>query len=292
MSNTNINIIDCGIKDYQSVLNLQENAFQNLLAGTGNDAIFIVEHPPVITLGARNTANKLSKDAEAIKQAGVEIFQIRRGGGTTAHNPGQLIVYPIINLKKRSLGVSDFVHLLEKIGVEFLAELGLACSTKKGFPGLWIEDNKKPRITQITQMKTEPRINTNIHKFKIKFLNSVNPCLPCEMPLRLSHRGKSVSEKSSVNQCPLNPRNLSAKALTTADPWLKIASIGVQVKKWITIHGIAININNDLSIFDLIVPCGLENVKMTSAQIELGRTINIDDAKNILKKILLKHFIG
>ena len=280
MSSTRI--IDGGIKDYQSVLNLQENAHQDLLAGTGNDTIFIVEHPPVITLGARNSANKLTKDAEAIKQAGIEIFQIRRGGGTTAHNPGQLVVYPIINLKKHLLGVSDFVHLLEKIGIELLAELGLACCTKKGFPGLWIED-KKPRITQITQMKTEPRINTNIHKFKIKFLNSVNPC-------------KSVSEKSSVNQCPLNPRNLSAKALATADLWLikerKIASIGIQIKKWITSHGIAININNDLSIFDLIVPCGLENVKMTSVEKELGRTINMDNAKKILKKILLKHFTG
>jgi len=213
MAGTNINIIDCGLKDYQSILTLQENTLQDLLSGTGKDTIFITEHQPVITLGARDSANKLTKDINTIKQAGIEVFQTRRGGGTTAHNPGQLVVYPIINLKKRSLGVSDFVHLLEKIGIEFLAELGVNCCAKKGFPGLWIEERK-------------------------------------------------------------------------------IASIGVQIKKWITCHGIAININNDLSIFDLIVPCGLENVKMTSAQIELGRTINIDDAKNILKKILLKHFTG
>ena len=212
MSNDNINIIDCGLKDYQSVLNLQENAIQGLLACIGKDTIFITEHLPVITLGARVSANKLAKDPDTIKQSGVEIFQIRRGGGTTAHNPGQLVVYPIINLKKHNLGVSDFVHLLEKIGIELLAELGLNCSTKKGFPGLWIKERK-------------------------------------------------------------------------------IASIGVQVKKWITCHGIAININNDLSIFDLIVPCGLENVKMTSAQIELGKKININDAKIILKKILLKYFV-
>ena len=204
-----INIIDCGIKDYKTVLAMQENALQDLLAGTGKDTIFIVEHPPVITLGARESANKLTKDPDAIKQAGIEIFQIRRGGGTTAHNPGQIVVYPIINLKKHSLGVSDFVHLLEKIGIEFLAELGVNCQTKKEFPGLWVE-----------------------------------------------------------NKNPLNPRN----------PWLKIASIGVQIKKWITFHGIAININNDLSIFDLIVPCGLDNVKMTNAQIELGKKIDIKTA--------------
>jgi lipoate-protein ligase B len=210
---TDIKIIDCGVKDYQSVLGMQENAFQNLLAGTGEDTIFIAEHPPVITLGARESANKLLKDSDAIKQSGIEIFQIRRGGGATAHNPGQLVVYPIINLKKHNLGVSDFVHLLEDIGIELLKELGVNCGTKKGFPGLWIEDRK-------------------------------------------------------------------------------IASIGVQIKKWITFHGMAININNDLSIFDSIVPCGLDNVKMTNAQIEAGKKINIETAKNALKTSLLKHFIN
>ena len=218
---TDIKIIDCGIKDYQSALQLQENAFQSLLAGihlgatasqrAGEDTIFIVEHPPVITLGARESANKLLKDTDTIKQTGVEIFKIRRGGGTTAHNPGQLIVYPIINLKKHNLGVSDFVHLLENIGIELLAELGVNCSVKKGFPGLWVQERK-------------------------------------------------------------------------------IASIGVQIKKWITFHGMAININNDLSIFDLIVPCGLDNVKMTNAQIELCKKIDIKTTKNTLKTILLKHF--
>ncbi len=208
---TDIKIIDCGIKDYQSVLGMQENAFQNLLAGSGEDTIFIVEHPPVITLGARESANKLLKDTDAIKQSGIEIFQIRRGGGTTAHNPGQLVVYPIINLKRHNLGVSDFVHKLEDIGIELLKELGVNCSVKKGFPGLWIEDRK-------------------------------------------------------------------------------IASIGVQIKKWITFHGMAININNDLSIFDLFVPCGLDNVKMTNAQIEVGKKIDMDTVKNTLKTILLKHF--
>jgi len=193
------------------MLSLQENAFENLLAGSGKDTVFIVEHPPVITLGARQSANKLLRDTDTIKQSGIEIFQIRRGGGATAHNPGQIVIYPIINLKKNNLGVSDFVHLLEKIGIESLAELGVNCQTKKGLPGLWIGDKK-------------------------------------------------------------------------------IASIGVQIKKWITFHGMAVNINNDLSIFDLIVPCGLENVKMTNAEKEIGKKIDLKTAKQTLKKILLKHF--
>lgn len=244
MSSTRI--IDCGLKDYQSVLNLQENAFQDLLNGTGKDTIFIVEHTPVITLGARNSANKLSKDPNTIKQSGIEIFQIRRGGGTTAHNPGQLVIYPVINLKKRSLGVSDFVLMLEKIGIDFLSELGVNCCTKKGYPGLWIDGN----------------------------VVSPDPCGRGSEPRTLV---------SGIFSPPFYGGFVNDK---------KIASIGVQIKKWITIHGIAININNDLGIFDLIVPCGLENVKMTSVQIELGKKTNIDNAKNILKKILLKHFTG
>jgi len=230
MSKNAINIIDCGLKDYQSVLTMQENAYNALLAGSGKDTVFIVEHPPVITLGARTSANKLTKDADEIKKAGIEIFQIRRGGGTTAHNPGQLVVYPVINLKKRNLGVSDYVHLLEKIGIEFLAELGVNACTKKDFPGLWINGN----------------------------LVSPDPACP--------ERSRRSGRDSK-----------------------KIASIGVQVKKWITIHGIAFNINNDLSIFDFIVPCGIDNVKMTSVE-KAGKKIDMKTAKNKLKITLLKHF--
>jgi len=200
-----VEIIDCGIKDYSAVLSMQEQAMVELQTGRDEEKIFIVEHQPVITLGVRNEKNKLLKADEIIKKSGVEIIPIRRGGGITAHNPGQLVVYPIINLKRHNLGVSDYVHLLEKIGIEFLEAIGVKSETKKGFPGLWVGQKK-------------------------------------------------------------------------------IASIGVQIKKWVTFHGIAININNDLSIFDFIVPCGLDDVIMTSAEKELGRKTDIEDQKKHLKR--------
>jgi lipoate-protein ligase B len=234
----NIEIIDCGTMDYQSALEMQENAFQNLLAGSGKDTIFIVEHPPTITLGARQSANKLLKAPDAIKRAGIEIFQIRRGGGATAHNPGQIVIYPIINLKKNNLSVSDFIRLLEKIGTEFLAALGVNCSVKKGLPGLWV--SAQSRVLNDALRPTQPK---------------------------------------RASQPP--PFNATDK---------KIASIGVQIKKWLTFHGMAVNINNDLDIFDLIVPCGLDNIQMTSAAKELGKKIDINSAKNTLRKILLKYF--
>jgi lipoate-protein ligase B len=206
-----VDVIDCGIKDYNSVLRMQEQAVAALQNGGEEEKIFIVEHTPVITLGVRTEKNRLLAENEIIEKAGIEIVQIRRGGGTTAHNLGQIVIYPIINLKNHDIGVSDYVHLLEKIGIEFLETLGVKSQTLKGFPGLWV--------------------------------------------------GKK-----------------------------KIASIGVQVKKWITFHGIAININNDLSIFNYIVPCGLDNVCMTSAEKEVNKKINLEDAKKILTRILLKYF--
>ncbi|HAL45697.1 MAG: lipoyl(octanoyl) transferase [Planctomycetes bacterium GWF2_42_9] len=215
---TKIDIIDCGIKDYNSVLAMQEQSLTSLQAGSEEEKIFIVEHSPVITLGVRTEKNRLLQDSELIKKAGIGIVSIRRGGGSTAHNPGQIVIYPIINLKKHNLGVSDYVHLLEKIGIEYLETLGVKSEAIKGLPGLWTQN-------------------------------------------------------------PLNPSN----------PRLKIASIGVQIKKWITFHGIAININNDLDIFNFIVPCGLDNVTMTSAEKELGRKINLEDSKKTLKTILLKY---
>ena len=198
--------------EYGEALELQYELLAQRMRGDIGDTIILLEHPPVITLGARSGANKLLKDKTAIENAGIEIVEIRRGGGTTAHNPGQLVIYPIINLKNRSLGVSDFVHLLEKIGIELLAELGVKCETIKSLPGLWCGEKK-------------------------------------------------------------------------------IASIGVQIKKWITCHGIAININNDLSIFDLIVPCGLDNVIMTSVEKQLSKKVNMNSVKDILKKILLEKFV-
>ncbi len=208
---TKFDIIDCGIKNYSAILSMQEQALAELQTEGDGERIFIVEHEPVITLGVRTEKNKLLKDSGIIKKSGIEIVPIRRGGGSTAHNPGQLVIYPIINLKHHNLGVSDYVHLLEKMGIEFLETLGVKSETKNGFPGLWVGE-------------------------------------------------------------------------------LKIASIGVQIKKWVTFHGIAININNDLSIFDFIVPCGLDNVTMTSAEKELGRKIDIGETKKTLKTILLRYF--
>jgi lipoyl(octanoyl) transferase len=165
----------------------------------------------VITLGARQSANKLLAGERELADKNIEVVQIRRGGGTTAHNPGQLVFYPIMNIQQRHLGISEYIRELEAIGTELLGRLGVQVARRKGFPGLWVDERK-------------------------------------------------------------------------------IASVGVRVSRFVTYHGMAINICNDLDIFELMVPCGLDNVEMTSVLKETGKAVAMDTAKAYLTEIVRDHF--
>ena len=204
-------IIDCGLADYREALQLQHRLREKRRRGEISNTVLIVEHFPVITLGARQSANKLLADRKDLAQKHIDVVDIRRGGGTTAHNPGQLVFYPILNLRQLNLGISEYIRELESIGVELLEQLGVHAERQKGFPGLWVGTQK-------------------------------------------------------------------------------IASIGVRVSKFITYHGMAINIQNDLSIFDFITPCGLNDVEMTSVLKETGKRHSMSQTKERLSQLLIRHF--
>lgn len=202
---------DCGIADYRDVLQIQHKLCQQRQEDEAPNTVLIVEHPAVITFGARQSRNKLLVSREELERRKIELVNIRRGGGATAHNPGQLVFYPILSLKDLQLGITEYVRELEAIGLELLSQFGVEASRRKGLPGLWVSKRK-------------------------------------------------------------------------------IASIGVRVSKQITYHGMAINIQNDLSIFDLIVPCGLDNVEMTSVLKETGKHHSMARVKKQLAKLLMAHF--
>jgi lipoate-protein ligase B len=210
-SANSLHIINCGLTDYRQILQLQHQLQEKRRLSEIQNTVLIVEHPPVITLGARQSANKLLVNKEDLIRKNIDVVDIRRGGGTTAHNPGQLVFYPILNLQEFDLGISEYIRELESIGIELLEQLDVHSKRRKGFPGLWI----------------------------------------------------------------------GAK---------KIASIGVRVSKFITYHGMAININNDLSIFDFLIPCGLDNVEMTSVQEQTGKQCSMSHVKERLSDLLIKHF--
>jgi lipoate-protein ligase B len=221
-SDRSLQIIDCGLADYREVLARQHELCKKRRRDEIPNTVLIVEHPPVITLGARRSANKLLVDRDELARRGIDVVEIRRGGGTTAHNPGQLVFYPIVHLQHLGLGISDYIRKLEGIGIELLGQLGVTAERQKGFPGLWIEND---------------------------------------------HQSPIVNRQSR-----------------------KIASIGVRVSKFVAHHGMAINICNDLSIFDLLVPCGLENVKMTSVLKETAKRHAMGRLKKKLADLLVAHF--
>ncbi len=209
--NCPLRICDCGLADYRQVLKLQHQLHEERCQGKIANTVLIVEHHPVITLGARQNANKLLAGRSTLAQKQIDIVNIRRGGGTTAHNPGQLVFYPILHLPDFGLGISKYIRELEAIGVELLKQLGIRSQRRKGFPGLWVDDKK-------------------------------------------------------------------------------IASIGVRVSKFVAYHGMAINIQNDLSIFDYLIPCGLDGVEITSVLKETGKHHSMNEVKKNLSHLLINRF--
>jgi len=206
-----LQIRDCGLANYRQILQTQQLLRQKRHQNEIPNTVLIVEHPAVITLGARQSSNRLLINREELKKKHIDVVDVRRGGGTTAHNPGQLVFYPILNLQKTGLGINQYIRELEVVGAELLEKLDVHSTRRKGAPGLWIGESK-------------------------------------------------------------------------------IASIGVRVSRYITYHGMAINIQNDLSIFDYIVPCGLENVKMTSVLEETGKEHQMNRIKQNLAELLKEHF--
>ena len=135
-------IDDLGLRDYAETLGLQKSLWQRRRDGEIPDTVLIVEHPAVITLGARQSANRLLEEESSLAARGIEVVPIRRGGGATAHNPGQIVFYPILHLASHGFGVNEYIRELEEIGIELLAALGVTATRNKGFPGLWVLPKK------------------------------------------------------------------------------------------------------------------------------------------------------
>jgi len=204
-------VLDCGLMPYGEALALQLELCQRRQVDAIENTVLLVEHPAVITLGARKTENRLLTGRASLEGQGIEVVVVGRGGGTTAHNQGQIVVYPIVKLKSLGLSINEYVRQLEAVGIGLLAEYGIAAGRRKGYPGLW------------------------------------------------------VGEK-------------------------KIGSIGVQVKRWVTLHGMAINMCNDLGIFEHIVPCGLDGVRMTSVAALSKADISMADVKARVGRLLAEAF--
>ncbi|MFN2354689.1 MAG: lipoyl(octanoyl) transferase LipB [Desulfopila sp.] len=138
-----IRITDLGSMEYAQAHALQLRCVENMLQKEDDcDQVLMVEHPPVYTLGRCGRIDGILRSREEICAAGIDIIQTERGGDITYHGPGQLVVYPIINLRRRSLSVTVFVAMLEEIMLQSAGVWGVRAARDERNRGIWVGDNK------------------------------------------------------------------------------------------------------------------------------------------------------
>jgi lipoyl(octanoyl) transferase len=184
-----------GRTEFANALALQEELVAQRRADDSlGDELLLLEHEPVYTIGRTPDQTSL----RGVAHLPHPVFPINRGGQATYHGPGQLVGYPILDLRRCGQDLHRYLRWLEDVLIELLAVYGVRAAAREGLTGVWVEDRK-------------------------------------------------------------------------------IASIGVGVRHWITMHGFALNVSGDLSPFDHIVPCGIANIRMTSIEIESGKKFSVED---------------
>lgn len=223
-------VIDLGLVEYQQAFDYQTRLFNEILAvkaenrdkppheqkATRNYFIFC-EHPNVYTLGKSGDENNLLIKKQDLPSIQASYFPINRGGDITFHGPGQIVVYPVIDLENFFTDIHRYMRTLEESVIRTLKSFSIEGGRITGLTGVWLDvDNK---------MKAR-----------------------------------------------------------------KICALGVKTSRWVTLHGLAFNVNTDLHYFDYIVPCGISDKAVTSLEKELGAPQDIDAVKSLLRTNLLELF--
>jgi len=254
-----ISIVQLGTIDYATGLKLQQQLVALRKEDKIGDVLLLLEHKPVITLGRNARTANVVASTELLAQRGVELFECDRGGDVTFHGPGQIVGYPIFDLRgfprradddpsndlssraeendsqnrssqsrdlaftRRHLGAVDFVRRLEEVLMRTCADFAIPTRRIPGLTGVW----------------TDPAADL---------------------------KGRDFSRAESG-------RKGAASAAEGRES--KLAAIGIHISRFVTSHGFALNVNTDLSYFNLIVPCGITSKPVTSMQRELGRELDL-----------------
>jgi lipoyl(octanoyl) transferase len=203
-----ISLVQLGTLDYATALRLQQKLVALRKANHIGDTLLLLEHPPVITLGRNAKTTNILASPKLLEQRGVEVFECDRGGDVTFHGPGQIVGYPIFDLRafttpdgqRKTLGAVEFVRRLEEILIRTCCDFRISTHRVPGLTGVW----------------------------------------------------------------------------TTPEPNAKVAAIGVHISRSVTSHGFALNVSNDLTFFDLIIPCGIQSKPVTSMTRELGHALDLN----------------
>ena len=196
-----------GIVNYAEAHRLQKELQAKRIAGEIEDTVLVLEHPPVLTLGRSAKEQHVLAPRHVLEARGIAVHEVGRGGDVTYHGPGQLVAYPIIDLKPGRKDVRKYVWSLEETMIRTCADFGLRATRIEGLNGAWIGDRK-------------------------------------------------------------------------------VGAVGVRISRWVTMHGLALNVNSDLTHFDMIVPCGIPDKTVTSLSAELGGTVRVADVIDPLARHL------
>jgi len=194
-----VEVLNYGLTEYREALVMQRRLHAARVAGAIEDTLLLTEHERVITLGRNADEGNIRVSSATLDERGIPVVRVERGGDVTYHGPGQIVAYPIVDLRAGSIAVRDYIRLLEQSAILLLECHGIAGERRSGTPGVWAEGRK-------------------------------------------------------------------------------IASVGVYVSRWVTMHGIAINLATDLADFELIHPCGLAGLVMTSVAEISGQAPSVRDA--------------
>ncbi|MHC4711866.1 MAG: lipoyl(octanoyl) transferase LipB [Planctomycetota bacterium] len=141
-----IHVIDLGRRNYDEVLDIQRDLVKAKKAGDERDFLVLTEHPPVVTLGRTAREENLKVPRGLLRERGVEAVEVERGGDVTFHGPGQVVGYPIIDLKRAGLGIGEFLRLIEGALIECLRRFGIEARRRKGLTGVWTDQGKVAAI--------------------------------------------------------------------------------------------------------------------------------------------------
>jgi lipoyl(octanoyl) transferase len=243
-----ISVIQLGTVDYATGLRLQQRLVELRKEGRIGDVLLLLEHTPVITLGRNAKSKNILASPELLDQRGVEVFECDRGGDVTFHGPGQIVGYPIFDLRgflssggtPRTLGAIEYVRRLEEVLIRTCADFGIAGARVTGLTGVWIGKQ-----------------------------------------LQVSDRRASLDRTGEGARRCVTDAGFNSGATTLE---AKIAAIGVHISRGVTSHGFALNVNTDLSYFDLIIPCGIAGKPVTSMAKELDRQVEIEQLAHAISR--------
>jgi len=134
--------VPLGKADYGDVLTLQRALHARRYAGKLGDLLLSVEHNPVFTLGRSGSRDHILVPTDVLEGQGISIYEIERGGDITYHGPGQLVVYPILDLREYGKNIHRFVWWLEEAMIRALSDWAISSARKEGFPGVWVGERK------------------------------------------------------------------------------------------------------------------------------------------------------